>query len=380
MPAFARLATLFLITALGVTAQSFAGIYSNKDLRLELKEAAANAYTGTLALEGQSYPVKASGGPNQLTGQFTVNGNTFPFTARLDGNRLTLNSAQVDHTLLRESGTASRHTHPSGFSFTLAPGWTATNNPEGVVILPPGATFDTKANDNPEVYIAIVKDGYTPAEEAKLVQQLSTAFTQGAVTIQRSAARQPASFGPRAGSIYRWDFRDNQTGRNLGFDLFGAPDGSRIFVFISVGLADRIRPREPEVVKMLSSMSYQAPPSGPLSDSTPLAQQWVNKLKGRMIRQMYAYSGMSSDKYHYINADGTYRYRSSSMVAVDVPGASALGTGNNATTGRWKIRDINGQIFLEVQYQSGETVRMPIRQDERNWYLNGEKAFAVDPQ
>ncbi|MEO5952686.1 MAG: hypothetical protein ABIQ44_09500, partial [Chloroflexia bacterium] len=110
------------------------------------------------------------------------------------------------------------------------------------------------------------------------------------------------------------------------------------------------------------------------------AQQWLQKVRGRMIRQFYASAGMSSDKYHYTNADGTYVYRSSSMVSVDVSGASALSTGKGANTGRWMIRDVNGNVFLQVTYSNGETNMMRITQDARNWYLNGEKAFAVDPQ
>ena len=71
--------------------------------------------------------------------------------------------------------------------------------------------------------------------------------------------------------------------------------------------------------------------------------------------------------------------KSSSMVSVDVPGASALSTGGDDSTGRWRVRDLSGEVFLEVRYNNGNVRRMPITEDNRNWYLNGEKAFAVDP-
>ena len=363
------------------------GTYANSELRLELRESTPGAYTGNLTLEGQTYPVTARGNASQLTGQFTANGNAFPFTARLNGTTLTLTSGGVDHTLAKsptaQPSSTTTHKHALGYSLRLPPGWTATETPEGSLLLPPGVQFQQGRTDNPEVYIAMMKDGYTPSDEAQFVQQLSAAFTQGNGIVQRNGVRQPMTFGARSGNAYRWDIRDPQANRNIAFDLFGAPEGSRIFVLLSVGTADRVRQREPEVRQMLASMSFEVPKvtsGGPLSDATPLAQQWLTKLRGRMIRQMYAYSGMSSDKYHYINADGTYRYRSSSMVSVDVSGASALSTGNDANTGRWKIRDMSGQVFLQVQYQNGETKMMPITQDARNWYLNGEKAFAVDPQ
>lgn len=380
---------------------TLSGSYSNKELRLEIHSSATGAYTGSLELEGQTYPVTARGDATQLSGQFTVNGISFPFTARTTGNRMVLTSGGVDHILGKETVTTNplarpsvaplpqspasgtMHKHSLGFTVRLAPNWTATESSEGLLLLPPGVDFQQGRNDNPEVYIAMMKADYTPADETQFVQQLSTAFTQGNGIVQRNGVRQPMNFGARSGSVYRWDIRDPQANRNIAFDVFGAPDGNRIFVFLSVGTADRVRQREAEVRQMLASMSFEAPKvsaGGPLSDSTPLAQQWLQKLRGRMIRQMYAYSGMSSDKYHYINADGTYVYRSSSMVSVDVSGASALGTDRNTSSGRWKIRDVSGRVFLQVQYQNGETKMMPITQDSRNWYLNGEKAFAVDPQ
>ena len=370
---------LFVLILLGA-ALAFSQTYSNKDLKLELREAGAGAYSGTLTLEGQTYPVTARGTAADLKGEFRAGGNRFPFTARVDGVRMTLNSGGVDHVLNRESTATNLYRHSMGYSLKLAPGWTATDNPDGIILLPAGASFEAGRSDNPEVYIAMVKDGYSPAEEAKLVRELSAAFTQGTGTVQRNGVREAMSFGARQGSAYRWDIRDPKLGRNVAFDIFGAPEGSRYFAFISVGTAERVRQREAEVRQMMASMTFEAPKAGPLSDATPLAQQWLQKLKGRMIRQMYAYSGMSSDKYHYINADGSYVYKSSSMVSVDVAGASGISSGGNANRGRWRIRDVSGQVFLEVQYQSGETKMMRITQDERNWYLNGEKAFAVDQQ
>jgi hypothetical protein len=388
---------LFLLyLATGVAwSQSLAGRYSNRELKLELRETGAGAYTGTLVLEGQSYPLSAQGTAAQLKGEFSAGGTRFPFAARVDGTRMTLNSAGVDHVLNREAvpaaatGAGAVFRHSKGYSLRLASGWTATENPDGIILLPAGANFEAGRSDNAEVYIAMVRDGYSPAEEAKLVGELSAAFTQGAGSVQRNGVREAMNFGPRPGAAYRWDIRDPKLGRNVAFDIFGAPEGGRYFAMISVGTAERVRPRESEVRQMMASLAFEAPKplaagplvaGGPLADTTPLAQQWLQKLKGRMIRQMYAYSGMSSDKYHYINADGSYVYRSSSMVSVDVSGASGMSSGGSASRGRWKIRDVGGQVFLEVRYENGESRMMPITQDARNWFLNGEKAFAVDPQ
>ena len=59
--------------------------------------------------------------------------------------------------------------------------------------------------------------------------------------------------------------------------------------------------------------------------------------------------------------------------------SSASSTGGHNAQGRWSIREAGGEVFLEVHYNSGETRQFRITQDTRNWYLNGEKAFAVNP-
>jgi len=383
-----------LILAIAAYAQSFSGGYQNKELRIELREAPGGAYSGTITFQGQDFPATARALNGQLSGSFKAGADSFPFTATVSGNTMKLSSGGTDYVLGKETVTANplarlgtaapspagfvTHKHAMGYSLRAPQGWTFNDNAEGIVMLPPGVTFDPSHANNPEMYIATVKDGYTPAEEAQFVQQIGASFQQNG-----AARREAAVFGARGGSIYRWDVRNPQNGQNVALDLFVAPEGQRVYVVVAAGNRDVVRSRDMTVRQILSSVSYTAPKveaGGALADSTPLAQQWLTKLRGRMIRQMHAYSGMSSDKYHYINADGTYVYRSRSMVSVSVPGASGLSTGGADERGRWKIRDIGGRVFLQVQYQSGETASMPITQDARNWYLNGEKAFAVDPE
>ncbi len=385
------------LLAISAWAQSFGGGYQNKELRIELREAAGGVYTGTITFQGQDFPVTARAVSGQLSGSFKSGADVFPFTATVNGNTMRLSSGGTDYVLGKETVTANplarlgsgaaatvqpagfvTHKHAMGYSIQAPRGWTFNDNAEGIVMLPPGVTFDASHANNPEVYIATVKDGYTPAEEAQFVQQIGASFHQNG-----AARREPATFGARAGSIYRWDVRNPQNGQNVALDLFVAPEGSRVYVVVAAGNREVVRSRDMTVRQILSSVSYSAPKveaGGALADSSPLAQQWLTKLRGQMIRQMHVYSGMSSDKYHYINADGTYVYRSRSMVSVTVPGASGMSSGGSNERGRWKIRDIGGRVFLQVQYQNGETATMPITQDARNWYLNGEKAFAVPPE
>jgi hypothetical protein len=61
------------------------------------------------------------------------------------------------------------------------------------------------------------------------------------------------------------------------------------------------------------------------------------------------------------------------------PAAGASAIRRESMTGRWKIRDNNGEIFLQIWTNDGQMLLLPITTDDRNWYLTGEKAFAVDP-
>jgi hypothetical protein len=170
----------------------------------------------------------------------------------------------------------------------------------------------------------------------------------------------------------------------VGFDIYLANEGKLVYLLVAVGEPARVRAHEASLRNMLAAAAPpKAPPpmaSGALADNTALAQKWLAKLRGKMVRQMWASEGMSFNKTHWLNADGTYRFKSSSMVSVDVPGASASSIGRGDETGRWRIRDLGGQVVLEVRYDNGNTVQMRIREEATNWYLNGDKAFAIDPQ
>ncbi len=254
------------------------------------------------------------------------------------------------------------HVHPKGFSIEPAAGWRAQDNDSGVLLIPAGAVA------NEEVYVATVQDGYSAAEEAKSVRDLSQAFLRNGGQIRRAGERE--AFGN--GAAYYWEIVDQRTRAVAGLKIYFAPVGTLAQVIVAYGMAQRVAGRDSELRGMLATMR--------VGDSSALADQWSRKLQGKMIRQFHAYSGMSSDKRHMLNADGSYWFRSSSMVAVDVPGASASSTGRNGVQGRWRISEANGNVFLQVQLASGETRQYRITQDARNWYLNGEKAFAVDPE
>ena len=267
-----------------------------------------------------------------------------------------------------------------GYTLLLPQGWTSQESEDGVMLLPAGVRYDPNRNDNPEAYIITVRNDYDPREEAQVVEQLSAAVTQSGGT---GGKRESVTFGARRGAAYRWDFRDPTSGKPAALDILIAPEGNKVVLLMAAGERARVRAQEKTARQVLSSVTFVSPaaadPNQPLADNTPLAQRWLAKLRGKVVRQFWASQGMSSDKRHMLGSDGSYSYKSSSMVSVDAGGASGLSTGRDASTGRWRIRDISGQVYLEVRLNNGQVNRMRITQDNRNWYLNGEKAFAVDP-
>lgn len=399
----------------------WAGKYVGDNLEFELRSTPLGGLTGTLLFDGKTFLATGRANGNSLSGNFRTESGSFAYEATLNGSQLDFSTGGTTYNLRRVAATAgatnplsrnrqsagvfggataqaassappiqapspasgSLFKHGLGYSLRLPSGWTATENAEGATLLPSGVTFNPARQDNPEIYIAVMRDGYSPQEEAQIVSQFSAAVARNGASGGRNGQREAASFGPRGGSIYRWDVRDPNTGRLAAFDVFLAPEGQRAFVLVAAGEQPRIRARDSELRQILASMAATPVPSaagGPLADNTALAQRWYAKLRGKHVRQFWASQGMSSDKRHILGADGSYAFRSSSMVSVDVSGASALSTGGDNSRGRWRIRDIGGQAFLEVQYVNGNVSRMPITENGQNWFLNGEKAFAIDPE
>jgi hypothetical protein len=371
-----------LLTVVAAFAQGgfdpYQGLFAGKDLRLELR-AEGGAYAGRIEVQGQAFPVTGRVVNGQLAAGFVSGGNRFAFQATVQNNTMRLVSDGTEYVLIRQGGAnplaargAAAHVHPKGFSVQPAAGWTARDNEQGVLLAPAGAADD-------EVYVAALQDGYSQAEEAKTVRELSQAFLQNVRDIRRNGERQAIGNG----AAYYWEMVDPQTGKVAGLKIYFVPRGTQANVIVAFGAAQRIQPRDQDLRQMLASMqtaAAQPMAAGALADSTAAAQQWLAKLKGKMIRQFHTYQGMSSDKRHYLNADGTYRFVSSSMVSVDVSGASGLSTGSNGEQGRWSIGEVGGQVYLKIQYRDGRTGQYRLTRDDRNWYMNGEKAFAVEPE
>ncbi len=64
------------------------------------------SWSGRLEVDGEAYPVRVSGSPERLTGTLFEDGESFPFTGRLVGDRLTIESADGAFELRRAGAPA----------------------------------------------------------------------------------------------------------------------------------------------------------------------------------------------------------------------------------------------------------------------------------
>jgi len=91
-----------------------------------------------------------------------------------------------------------------------------------------------------------------------------------------------------------------------------------------------------------------SPPS-----STPLVQEWVQHLAGKKVTYIDSYGdqygGYSNRWEAYLCRDGTFHFRSSSNVNVDVGGAFGHSRGGDSFSGRWRIVEYNGKAILQYQ-------------------------------
>ncbi len=266
------------------------------------------------------------------------------------------------------------HRHVTGLAVRLPATWTAQDDTGAVVLVPPGA-------DTTEVYVAVTQTGYSSADESQFVEALSAGFMQRGVQVVAAGERETFTAGARPASRYTWEMVDPAAQKRYVLRLYRSSAGSRAFVIVAMGPADVVRSCDANLRQVLAGMDFATPEisaGAPLADATPLAQQWLAKLRGRVVKQFISGGGAAGQKVLSLASDGTYSFRSSVAIAADVPGVSASATGRKATARRWHIAERNGRAFLQLVDENGETQLLSLTVDSRNWYLNGEKAFAVD--
>lgn len=128
----------------------------------------------------------------------------------------------------------------------------------------------------------------------------------------------------------------------------------------------------------------QAPPAaaGITSDS-PLAQEWLNRLRGRKVTYIESYSsgggsgGYSEHWEAYLCSDMTFVYQRLGSVSVDV-GASAHRSSQTTIRGSWRIVTQGNQAAVEYRTTEGEQGHFMLAAQGNNTIWDGKRVFVTN--
>ena len=222
--------------------------------------------------------------------------------------------------------------------------------------------------------------------------------------LQRSGGVQPFA-GLSDGAVHTWEGISRQNGAAARVRVFVRVINDYAVSVTAMGDRAALERREPLIRGVATSLTFAAPggpgsgaettprvaqggqPSSPsLSDGSPVAQQWLERLRGKRLTSLSSYSsggagGYSSRTVVMLWPDGRFDGQSSSSVSVDVPGASGSSGGSGSTSGRWRIyatRD--GLGVLELTYANGRQEQNALQDRNGQTFINGSRWFVTNPQ
>ncbi|TVR95947.1 MAG: hypothetical protein EA416_01530 [Trueperaceae bacterium] len=102
------LSALALVSVVLAQAAPIAGTFADDRVTLSLRAIGGGQYTGTIAIDGSTYQLSATGSPDRVEGAFVAGGSSFGFQAEVVGDVLTLVSGASRYTLVRQGGTAAQ--------------------------------------------------------------------------------------------------------------------------------------------------------------------------------------------------------------------------------------------------------------------------------
>jgi len=117
--------------------------------------------------------------------------------------------------------------------------------------------------------------------------------------------------------------------------------------------------------------------------TNPAAGEWKEKLSHTRLTYISTYAsggggGTSAQTEIHICRDGSFSFSSSSMVSLDVPGASGLSSGGDTGEGSWRVVTQGGQPVLELRFRNGEVRTYNITYPNNTLHLNGVRYFMTN--
>ena len=252
-------------------AASLAGTYTDGVFTLVLT-GKPGAYSGSLTLQGNTFPVTAAGQGSALRGTFSANGRDLPFTAQWNGSELLLDSAGNRFSLRREtppapSAPAGQPTQAGQFQFRLPAGWTVKADPGGdVALLPPG--FNPQSVT--ELYM-LAAPGCDSLRDPEILQDLEEDFIPEAA--RRAAQKNTTALQVpgRQGLVHTWKFQRPDNGQAITVAAYLVESSGQVLQILATAAGDLPPARHQELQQIAASLqiaSAQQPAPAPLPQAT----------------------------------------------------------------------------------------------------------------
>ncbi|MFN7927593.1 MAG: hypothetical protein U0Y68_06550 [Blastocatellia bacterium] len=278
-------------------------------------------------------------------------------------------------------------THPKGYSLQHPADWRVESNAEFAQLLPPGLTAEDQTENIRVLTEAVPVDAADPrftAELDQLAAQLPGFSKLG--TTQNYKTK--SGTGVRA----LWAGMNQTTGQRVQLRLYATTLNGLAIVLFAAGLPNKLEAHEMILRDIAASIALPAavsntpqrstPPAA--NDRSPLAQQWLQRLRGKKLTMLSSYNsgggggGMSSKTEIYLNADGSFLGRSESSVSVYVPGANGGSSGMQKAVGTWRIYAKDGQALLEIKYENGQIETNALQANGEQTFINGKRWFVTE--
>lgn len=284
--------------------------------------------------------------------------------------------------------TASKtFTHAKGFSLQYPADWRVESNAEFAQLLPPGLT----ANDQTENIRVLTETSPVDAADPRFTAELDQLAAQLPGFSKLGTTQ---SYKTKSGSGVRavWVGTNLETGQKVQLRMYATTLNGVAIVLFAAGLPTKLDAHEMILRDIATSIAAPTVAQGTpqrnaasvTNDRSPLAQQWLQRLRGKKLTMLSSYNsgggggGMSSKTEIYLNADGSFLGRSESSVAIYVPGANGGSSGVQKAAGTWRIYVKEGQALLEMKYENGQTETNGLQANGEQTFINGKRWFVTE--
>ncbi len=274
--------------------------------------------------------------------------------------------------------------HPKGFSFQYPTDWRVESNAEFAQLLPPGLT----AEDQTENFRLLTEVSPVDAADPRFTAELDQLAAQ-LPGFRKVGATQ--SYQTKSGTGVRgvWAGTNVQTRQPIQIRMYATTVNKLAIVLFAAGMTTKLDARETVLrdIALSVAMTTAAPPTAPQTpvniDRSPLAQQWLQRLRGKKLTLLSSYNsgssgGMSSKTEIYLQANGSFQGRSESSVSIYVEGANGSSGGVQKAAGTWRIYAKDGRAILETKYENGQTESSFLEDRNGQTFINGKRVFITE--